>query len=1148
MSESNMILSDLVVEGPMCLCENATIIGKNTPWHDSGLDSSHNLSSMFMSRSLAEDDDYITWQIVVVSITIAIMFYFMIFDIIYPDWVMLSGLMIFMVTEIVTTKEGLAGFSNEGILTVLALFVVADGISRTGALDYYMGKILGRPTTVAGAQLRLCIPIVIISAFFNNTPIVAIMIPVTLRWSKMIGCPKQQLLIPLSYATILGGTCTLVGTSTNLVLQGLLEDKYPNEPAGNIQLFDVAVYGVPNAIIGVLYIICFSTTILPGGRNANNGANVTLATVESDDLLVGARVLPYSPAAGRTVKRSGLNSSAGIYLVNVRRATTGNIHRAVSSDFVVSVGDELFFTGSVEKFSEFCDTHGLEILTTDNIDGNDEVTTDENGESAGTGAESQERLQLLNRISDQIAGSEDVDPGPRPTQVIVSRDAFHTDGVILIAVDCKDRSGLLSDISDALFQRAGLQIKHSEANVVDGRSLSVWRCETTRTPGSTVRPEAPVDPNDSATLDMVWTVVSQVLPDVNGSDSTTGAASIVKPNKVHVVRAIVTSQSELIGKTPNEANIGVATPYKAAIVAYQKSNGKNAGLQSQFEANDMLVLAVKEDSPLLEAPPHDFYSVKKGSRKAILREGDIEGDNRKISVWTNLRVIGETSATGNGGATSDSSPGEFLTAFTVPRKSPLDGKTLADLGYAKLPGVVLVSCERPTTSNEMKGKAPQFTPLLPDVDTLKVGDVLWFSGSAESIADLQRIHGLAFYQESVSSHVLQDRRLIQAVVARNSPLVGRTVIDVNFRTVYGGAVLAIQRGNERVHDHPQAVKLQTGDVLLIEADTSFTKKNKLNYKTFALVTEVEDSSPPRPQMFFICLIMIFTAFGVSAVEDLNQSLFVLSALVGIVMAALGVLTQQEARDAIQWDLFIVVASAFGISSAMTNSGVAKGLATFFVRAGTGIGIGGTLPYSIGFHWYRAFGPTQHCCCSIFFQIFFPDAGIYGAVYLVVNLLSSILTNNAAAVLAFPIAMEAVDQTGVDRVKMAFIIMLSASDYITSFGYQTNLMVYGPGEYSNMDYLRFGAPMQVLLWLSSTALVSTNKADTWYVSWIICLIGFVVIASIRLTSGSVIHWIRQKLSGSPSVITSKDELAKSTEHSSWHFQRDRLKDFLGVYEV
>lgn len=183
-----------------------------------------------------------------------------------------------------------------------------------------------------------------------------------------------------------------------------------------------------------------------------------------------------------------------------------------------------------------------------------------------------------------------------------------------------------------------------------------------------------------------------------------------------------------------------------------------------------------------------------------------------------------------------------------------------------------------------------------------------------------------------------------------------------------------------------------------------------------------------------------------------------------------------------------------------------------------------------------------------------DAGIYGAVYLVVNLLSSILTNNAAAVLAFPIAMSAVDQTGTDRVKMAFIIMLSASDYITSFGYQTNLMVYGPGEYSNMDYLRFGAPMQILLWLSSTALVSTSKDDTWFVSWIICIIGFVVIASIRLTSGSVIQWVRGKLFTSgrdAAAATPKDELAATTtkpEHSSWHFQRDHLKDFLRQVEL
>jgi hypothetical protein len=133
--------------------------------------------------------------------------------------------------------------------------------------------------------------------------------------------------------------------------------------------------------------------------------------------------------------------------------------------------------------------------------------------------------------------------------------------------------------------------------------------------------------------------------------------------------------------------------------------------------------------------------------------------------------------------------------------------------------------------------------------------------------------------------------------------------------------------------------------------------------------------------------------------------------------------------------------------------------------------------------------------------FFIDAGIYGAIYLAVNLLSSILTNNAAAILAFPIAMLAVDQTGTDRLKMAFIIMLSASDYITSFGYQTNLMVYGAGGYSNMDYLRFGAPMQLLLWLSSTAMISASSPDAWYISWIITVIAFVVIVFLRLLGGS-----------------------------------------------
>jgi uncharacterized protein with PhoU and TrkA domain len=606
----------------------------------------------------------------------------------------------------------------------------------------------------------------------------------------------------------------------------------------------------------------------------------------------------------------------------------------------------LYFSGSVEAFSDFCQTHGLEIVTASDHRGvktfskgsNAIVTKEANKESV------EERLQALNRISDQIAGTIPVEPGPRPTRVIVTRDGYNTDLVILVAVDSADRPGLLSDISDALFKQASLQVKHSEANVLEGRSLSVWRSELLSTAPTT---------DEATLLDKVWNIVSQVLPDVAGTDSYTGAiaSAVPRTSGVQVVRAIVTKTSALIGKTPLEVDF--ARTYKAALVAYQKGNGKNATPDIPLEAGDLLILATNEDSALLQKPPKGFYSKKKNAEKTNV--GDIEPDDATKKIWTNLKVLfvseqGERAAPGEPEVTK----GEFLTAFTIPAKSPFIGKTIPQLGYSKLPGIVLVSCERPSAVKEgdkgnSKGskKGVHFTEFAPDEATLQMGDVLWFSGSAESMADLQRINGLAFYQETGGS-IIQERRLVQAVVARASPLVGHTVTEVQFRTVYGGAVVSIQRGSERVHEHPGVVKLHTGDVLLVEADRSFIAKHSRNNKVFALVSEVEDSSPPRPKMFFVSLVMILIVFAVSAVESLDQSLFVLSALVGIVMACLGVLTQQEARDAIQWDLYIVVASAFGVSTAMTNSGVAKGLATFLVNVGDALKIGGKYSVLIPF--------------------------------------------------------------------------------------------------------------------------------------------------------------------------------------------------------
>ncbi len=185
------------------------------------------------------------WQIIYTSFVLLIMFVALISDKVGADMVMMVALTLLMASNIISVQEGLAGFANEGLLTVLVLFVVAAGISRTGALDWYMGKLLGRPNNAASAQLRLMLPIAVVSAFLNNTPVVAVMIPIVQKWGKNVGVSPQQLLIPLSFASILGGTCTLIGTSTNLVVVGLLQTRYPGDDVGNVGLFDLGKYGIP---------------------------------------------------------------------------------------------------------------------------------------------------------------------------------------------------------------------------------------------------------------------------------------------------------------------------------------------------------------------------------------------------------------------------------------------------------------------------------------------------------------------------------------------------------------------------------------------------------------------------------------------------------------------------------------------------------------------------------------------------------------------------------------------------------------------------------------------------------------------------------------------------------------------------------------
>jgi len=336
-------------------------------------------------------------------------------------------------------------------------------------------------------------------------------------------------------------------------------------------------------------------------------------------------------------------------------------------------------------------------------------------------------------------------------------------------------------------------------------------------------------------------------------------------------------------------------------------------------------------------------------------------------------------------------------------------------------------------------------------DPLQEGDVLWFAGSASAIGDLRKIPGWKSYLSDEVKKVtdkVHDRRLVQAVIARKGPLVGKTVRDVRFRTKYGAAVISIHREGNRVHDHPSRIKLHGGDVLLLEAGPTFIKEHAENDKSFALLSEVRDSAPPRLRLLVPALAL---AVAMLAVYTANlSSLLVCSLIAAGLMIFLGILSQQEARDAVNWEVYVTIASAFGIGSALTNSGVAKAVADALVKIGTGMNMG--------------------------------DAGLYGAVYFATFLISNVVTNNAAAALLFPIAMDAAEQTNADLKLMSFALMLGASaSFMSPFGYTTNLLIYGPGGYKYMDFIKIGTPLQIVLWIISIVLLSVKMP--FYISWV-----------------------------------------------------------------
>jgi len=146
-----------------------------------------------------------------------------------PDVVMLSATVCLLLLRIINQTDAWSGFSTPGVMAVAVLFIVAQGLQEVGVVDVLLRSVLGAPTSLFVAQIRLLFPVAVISAFMNNTPVVAMMIPIVDAWSTRIGIPKSKFLIPLSFASMLGGCCSLIGTSTNLILAALILKDDPTQ-------------------------------------------------------------------------------------------------------------------------------------------------------------------------------------------------------------------------------------------------------------------------------------------------------------------------------------------------------------------------------------------------------------------------------------------------------------------------------------------------------------------------------------------------------------------------------------------------------------------------------------------------------------------------------------------------------------------------------------------------------------------------------------------------------------------------------------------------------------------------------------------------------------------------------------------------------
>ncbi len=265
-----------------------------------------------------------------------------------PDMVLWGGTVAVTVPGIITPQQALAGFSSESVLTIAALFVIAAAMRETGALDIIGARILGRAQTERGVLLRMLPQVTTLSAFLANTAVVAMLIPVLTDWCRRMRISPSRVLMPLSFLSLLGGMCTLIGTSTNLIVSEAME----KAGLGPISMFELAWVGVPGVIVGGLYLILVAPRLLPDRKDLLERIGES-----ARQYLVEMEIRRNCSLIGKRVDEAGLRRLPGLFLVEIVR--DGRIIAPVEPDEVLLEGDRLTFAGVVQTIVDLERIPGL---------------------------------------------------------------------------------------------------------------------------------------------------------------------------------------------------------------------------------------------------------------------------------------------------------------------------------------------------------------------------------------------------------------------------------------------------------------------------------------------------------------------------------------------------------------------------------------------------------------------------------------------------------------------------------------------------------------------------------------------------------------------------------------------------------------------